>query len=255
MRRRIEVGCLFLLIAGSATAARADLVVSISSPTVAAGGTGVLDVYLSSTATTTPDMINDYNFTLQITQNQPAGQLEFASNPPSNPEQSYNYLNNSSYVFYRDSADWIAGVASPPPSGGTPFTNVTANDSFLGFDNTNDFASFTLSKSSPQILLAQLTLDASITSMGESFTVSLVPGTGDGSEIPFTNSTFFGVVDSDFNKVSGLAFTSSSGTVTIGPAAVPEPSSIVCGLSAVAILACFQGKRRYAQRKSRSNRA
>ena len=50
MRRRIEVGCLFLLIAASAIPARADLVISISSPSVAAGGTGELDVYLSSTA-------------------------------------------------------------------------------------------------------------------------------------------------------------------------------------------------------------
>ena len=69
--------------------ARAGLVVSIASTTVAEGGTGELDVYLSSTASSTsPDQINDYAFTLQITP-VGAGQLEFSAS------QGFGYLNDS----------------------------------------------------------------------------------------------------------------------------------------------------------------
>ncbi len=243
MRRHIEVGCVILLIAGSAVSARADLVVSIASTSVAQGGTGELDVYLGSTASPmTPDIINDYAFTLQITPST-VGNLAFSTS------QGFGYLNSSSYVFFGDSADYIAGVSSPPPAGGTPFTSMNGylNDSFLGFDNTNDFASVSLSTNSGQVLLATLALDASITSAGETFTVSLVPDSGSGSQNT-SSSTYFNVVDSSFNEISAVPFTSTSGTMTITPSAVPEPSSIIPGLSALAILACCHAQRRIKSR-------
>jgi hypothetical protein len=254
MRRRIECFCLFLLIAASATAARAEIVVSIDSTTVAAGGTGVLDVYISSTAPSFhPDRFNDYAFTLQITPIT-AGELMFAPNspPPPGPVQSYSYLNNPSYVFYGNSADWVAGQAFPPAIGGTAFTSNTGylDDSFQGFDTTNDFHTVSLSSSSGEVLLAQLTLSAAITSSGEKFRVSLVPRFSRHGGSP-SSPTYFDTVNSDFHQIHTVPYRSHSGIVTIGPSAVPEPSSIVYGLSAIAILACCQAQRRFKMRKSR----
>ncbi len=238
MRRRIEIICFLLLIAGSASAARADLVVTIDSTTVAAGGTGVLDVYISSTASRFhPDRINDYAFTLQIRATT-AGELMFSSS------QSFGYLNNSNYVFYNNSADYEAGS---PYYGGTAFTSMTGytNDSFLGFDNTNNLHPVSLSSSSGEVLLAQISLSAlpGYTSPGETFTVSLVPHSSHHHHE--SSSTYFNVVNHDFEQISAVPFTSHSGTVTIGPASVPEPTSIVYGLSAVAILACYRARRRF----------
>ena len=250
MRRRIEVGCLFLLIAASAIPARADLVVSVSSPSVVQGGTGELDVYLTSTAG--PDSINNYAFTLQITPNT-VGNLAFSNN------QNFGYLNDSNYVFFGNSADWIGGMASPPPSGGTPessanFTppnmNGYANDAFLGTDGTNDFAPVVLTSANTPVLLAKLTLDASITSAGETFTVSVVPSVG-GDWQNGNAPTYFNLIDSNFNQVSFVPYTSEAGTVTIIAASVPEPSSIVCGLSALAILASCRVVQRRVNQKNR----
>jgi len=137
------------------------------------------------------------------------------------------------------SADYISGLASPPPIGGTALTTVYANDTFLGFDSTNNLSPVSLSSSSGPVLLAALTLDASITSAGESFNVSLVPSSGNGPSSAGTGM-YFNVVDSNFNELSAVPFTSTSGTVTITPSgAVPEPASIICGLTAILILACW----------------
>ena len=237
MRDRAWMGCLVVLLIASAIPARADLVVSIVGTTATQGGTGTLDVYLSSTADpSSPDLINDYAFTLQIRPNT-VGNLAFSGS------QGFGYLNNGNYVFFGNSADYIAGLASPPPVGGILETTVYANDTFLGFDSTNDFSSIALSSSSGQVLLATLTLDASITSADESFTVSLVPPTGSGSSGGGIASSYFNVVDSNFNELSAVPFTSTPGTVMIVAAAIPEPASVVLGLSAILILAGIHGTR------------
>jgi len=228
------MGCLVILLAGLvAIPAQADLTVSVSGTPIAAGGTGTIDVYLSSTASSSsPDQINDYAFTLQITPNT-VGNLAFSAS------QDFGYLNSNNYVFFGNSADYISG---PPLFGGTPLTTVYANDTFLGFDTTNDFTSVSLSSSSGRVLLATLNLDASITSPGETFTIGLVPSSGDGS-MNSGASSYFNVVDSSFNELSAVPFTSSSGTVTITSSAVPEPSTILYPLAAILALAGFQGGR------------
>jgi hypothetical protein len=221
--------------------ARAGLVVSVGSATINQGSTGTLDVYLSSTASpSSPDQINDYGFTLQITANT-VGNLAFSGS------QDFSYLNSSNYVFFGNSADFISGISSPPPIGGTPFTTVYANDSFLGFDSTNDFTPVKLSSSSGQVLLAALTLNAAITSAGETFSVSLVPDSGNGSSSSGAD-TFFNVVDSNFNEISAVPFTSTPGTVTISSVAtVPEPAAIISGMTAVVILACCLSRHGFAR--------
>jgi hypothetical protein len=237
--RRIAIAHLMLaLLSLVAAPARAGLVVSIGSTSIVQGGTGSIDVYLSSTASPSmPDQINDYSFTLQILP-EGTGNLEFSAS------QSFGYLNSSQYVFFGDSADYIAGTISPPPVGGFSFTSSGGynNDSFLGFDNTHSFNPVSLSTSSGQVLLATLSLDASITSAGETFTIALVPDMGSGSSNGGA-STYFNVVDSNFNELSAVPFTSSSGAVTIITSAVPEPASIVGCLTAAAI--AFLASRRH----------
>jgi len=228
--RQIGIGCLALVLACSlAIPARAGLVVSVGSTSINQGGTGSIDVYLSSTADPTmPDLINDYTFTLQIMPTGP-GELQFST------AQSFGYLNQPQYVFSGDSADYVFGTSFPPPVGGFGFPTVYANDSFLGFDNTNSFNPVSLSTLSGQVLLATLSLDATITSMGETFTVGLVPSSGDGS-MAGNASSYFNVVDSDFNELSAVPFTSTAGTVTITASAIPEPASIISGLTGAAIV-------------------
>ncbi len=238
--RQIGIGCLAAVLAClMALPARAGLVISVGSTSINQGGTGSINVYLSSTANPAmPDQINDYTFTLQITANT-VGDLAFSET------QSFAYLSSPQYVFYNDSADYIAGMNSPPPVGGTPFTSIYNNDSFVGFDNTNSFNPVSLSTASGQVLLATLNLDATITSVGESFTVALVPSFGSGSQTGGASS-YFNVVDSGFNELSATPFTSTSGTVSIIASAIPEPASIVCALTGFLISASWYARRRSA---------
>jgi hypothetical protein len=56
----------------------------------------------------------------------------------------------------------------------------------------------------------------------------------------------------NFNELSAVPFTSASGTVTIASnGAVPEPASIISGLTAILILAFCQVGRGFTRRKSR----
>ncbi len=237
--RGIAVGLLtvFLLVL-AAIPVRAGLVISVGSTSIVQGGTGSIDVYLSSTATpATPDQLDDYAFTLQIMPID-AGNLAFST------PQGFAYLSSPQYVFYGDSADYIAGIASPPPLGGAVTQTVYNNDTFLGFDNTNSLNPVSLSTSSGPLLLASLSLDASITSAGESFTVALVPTSGNGS-MASGASSYFNVVDSNFNEISAVPFGSTSGTVNIIAASVPEPASMVCALIGAAVIAACRRRRRF----------
>ena len=139
-----------------------------------------------------------------------------------------------------------------PPVGGILETTDYANDTLLGFDNTNDFIPVPLSSSDGRIPLASLTLDASITSTGESFTVSLVPPSGSGSSGEGVAGSYFNVVDSSSNEWSAVPYTSTSGTVTITAAAVPEPAPIVSGRTALVILASVHGTGRVRRSARRS---
>ncbi len=234
MSRRVWLLCLALPLAGFAVPARAELIVTIESTSVSAGGTGTLNVYLTSTASpSTPDMINQAGFELQITNNGVDGtQLAFGS-------QSFGYLNNSAYVFYGDSNDY---QSSTP--GGYNSTTVYPNDSFIGLDYTASGNPVSIS-SSTSYLLASLTITASTLSppgVGDSFAVSLVPTSGNGSLFAGTNTFFDTFVNG--TETSYTSYMSTSGTVTITGASIPEPASIISGMTAVVLLAGWHGARR-----------
>ena len=80
MLKRTVIGCLAILLAGLARPAQADLNISIGSTSIAEGGTGTIDVYISSTTGT--DQINDYGLTLVIQgSNLDNSQLQFSTSP------------------------------------------------------------------------------------------------------------------------------------------------------------------------------
>ena len=125
---------------------------SIGSTTIAEGGTGTLDVFLTSTAgSSSPDLLNNYAFTLQITG---PHELQFS------PSQSFAYLTSSQYVFTGDSTNQM--TSSP---GGTVATTVYSNDTFVGNDSTFSSNPVSLSSANTPVLLAALTLDATITTL------------------------------------------------------------------------------------------
>lgn len=231
MRNYLSLLSLAFILAVVATPARADLLITFNSPTITQGGTGTLDVYLSSNASlSSPDLLNNFAYTIQISG---TNNLQFSS------AQSFSYLTNSQYIFAGDSEN-----QSTSTPGGVVTKTVYANDTFVGFDSTASGHSISLSSSSTHVLLAALTVDATITNPGDTYTVSLIPASGDGS-MNSNSQTYFDVLDlGTGNETSAVPFSSTSGTVTISAAAVPEPSSIVQGLTALLIMAGVGGVRR-----------
>ena len=231
MPRRVWIWSLAVLLPLIASPARAGFLVSMTSPVIPQGGTGTLDVFLASTASpTSPDLLNNFVFTLQITG---PNELQFS------PSQSFGYLSSSQYIFAGDSS---AQMTSSP--GGTVATTVYKNDTFVGNDSTSSSNPVSLSSANTPVLLAALTLDAAITNPGETYSISLIPSSGNGL-MSSSNQTFFDVFN--FNtggEISAVPFTSASGTVTITGAVVPEPASIVSGLTGMLILAVAAGVRR-----------
>ena len=235
MSRRVWILCVAACLAGLPIPARADLVVTIDSSSVPAGGTGTVDVFVASTGT---DTINSYGFDLQIANSGLDGtQLAFSSN------QSFGYVNDSSYLFYGDS-----NAAETSTAAGYTSSSATGypNDTFLGLDYTADGNPVTLS-SGTSYLLASLTVTTATgapPAVGDTFSVSLVPTSGSGSLFAGSN-TYFDVLNSNYQETSYTAFSSNSGTLTIGPAsAVPEPASIVSGLAGLVVVASAWGARR-----------
>ena len=187
-------------------------------------------------ARSTPDQFNNLGFTLQISG---PSDLQFSSS------QGFGYLSNSNYVFAGDSADEIN---SNP--GGYVIQTVYPGDTFFGLDYTSSGNPISLSTDSKPVLLAALTLDATITSASDQYTVSLMPSTGAGTSS--MSSTYFDTIDSNNVESNPLSFTGSPGTVTIASAAVPEPNSSLTGLSGALLLAAYGCGR---LRRSRTHRA
>jgi hypothetical protein len=231
MPRRMWIWCVALVVPLCSGPARADVAVSIGSATIPQGGAGTLDVFITSNASPTlPDFLNNFAFTLQITG---TNELQFSS------AQSFAYLSSSQYVFTGDSTD-----EATSSSGGTVTTSVYTNDTFVGNDSTFSGIPVSLSSANTPVLLATLTLDATITSPGDTYSVSLVPSSGNGS-MSSSGQTFFDVVDfSTGGESSAVPFTSASGTATITAAFAPEPPPILSWLTVLLIVVGVAGARR-----------
>jgi len=231
--------CLAFCLAGFAIPARAGLLISIGNASVAQGGTGTVDVLLTSTASSqAPDLINNYGFQLQITNNGADNtQLAFSVN------QDFGYISNSSlhpaYLFLGDSFD-----AQPPPSPvGSPGQTVYPNDTFTGADSTFSGNPVSLSSGNTYLLasLTVTTLTGASPVIGDAFTIGLVPTSGTGSLFANSNTYFDNFDFNSGSELSATPFTSTSGTVNIVGTAIPEPASIISGLTALLILAGLHG--------------
>ncbi len=245
MPRRLWVLCRAFLLAGFAVSARAGQInISIVAAPVTQGGTGTVNVFLTDTASSlSPDLINQYAFQLQITNNGTDNtQLAISAN------QDFGYISNTSlnphYLFLRDSFD-----AQPPPSPvGSPGQTVYPNDTFTGTDSTFSGNPVSLSAGTTYLLasLSVTALTPASPVVGDSFTISLVPTSGTGSLYANPNTYFDNFDFNSGTELSATPFTSTSGTVNIVAAtAVPEPASIISGLTALLILAGVHGVRHF----------
>ncbi len=245
MSRRAWILCLIIPLAGFAVPARGDVVISFATTPVAVGGTGTVDVYLTSNA---PDMINGYGFQVQLSNLGLDGtQLQFT------PNEDLSYVNNPDYVFAGNSYNLVGSTTSSMT--GYP------NDTFGAVDSTlnNNSSPVTLTPGTPY-LLASLTVTTipappggAAPMPGDSFSISLVPTSGDGSALGSSNTLFNNYDYSGNNgEISATPFTSTSGTINIVASAVPEPASIVSGLAAMLSLLGVHGVRRARRRVTRS---
>jgi hypothetical protein len=215
---------------------RAGLVVSVESSTVAAGGTSSVEVDITNNGNSSV-AINSYAIQLVIAPtNGTLTQLAF-TDPTS---QQLGYLSDANYIFVNNSL-----AALPPPFVGAPTQTIYNNDTFTATDSTADGNTVPIGVGQTYLLaiLPYTTLTQLDPQLGDSFSVSLNPSSGSGSSSGGA-STYFDVLDSNNNEISFAPFTSTSGTVTISPAAVPEPGSIVSGLTAILIGAGIFAARR-----------
>jgi hypothetical protein len=95
-------------------------------------------------------------------------------------------------------------------------TTSYTNDTFVGTDSTFSGNPVSLSASSGQALLASLSLNGAITNVGDSYTIGLVPASGDGSINSSTSTFFYNLNFQTDTETSAVPFTSTPGTVTSG---------------------------------------
>jgi hypothetical protein len=204
--------CLFVpLLALAANVARADFIVNVGDLSLQPNSSGLLPIYISSTA---GQPLANTNFEFLITTAGPT-RLEFASSPDPSIDPTFAAPN---YVFSGNSADQAFDIAL-----GTAATTSVPNDTFFGGDLTADSTDITGPLTN--VLMAYLPVTTSLALppvAGDTFTVSLIPNADSGAN---GISGFTGFSDS---AGTYYPFTSSAGTVTI----VPEPSSwtlCLCG--------------------------
>jgi hypothetical protein len=255
MVRRIAIGCLAMILAGLAAPAQADLVIYVQDTPVNAGGYGYLNVYLGST-NPGADAFDTYSVNLQITPViNTGGTLLFAANNPAGPSpgnaalglQPYNYLSAANYIFSGDSTDGIAGVNGGNPPTGAPSPGAT----FFIQDQSFSSSEYVPPGNTPgpggtTVLLASLLLDSLSTNVGETYAVSVVASLTGAPDTSFTNNS------TPVNYSQDTSQPGFSGTITIGTSAIPEPASVVSGMTALVLIAGWHGVRRLRRSKGQS---
>lgn len=203
---------------GSASAA---ILISYAGNSITPGGTGTLDVLISSDAADAmPDLLDSFSAHFQIS---PVGGavsngLQFAT------VQAESQLGNPAYIFNGDSLSENFGGPL-----GSVSTVVNNNDTYIGGDGTFSGIGIPLSISSGTFLLFRLNLDATLANLGDQFTVSLI------------NDGDTGFLDPGFSNLLLSASSFDANTIT----AVPEPSSGILLLLA-SLIAGFVWKRQRA---------
>src|ERR1700677_59066 len=241
--RRLTIGFLAVLLAGMGSPARAELVIYVQDTTLTSGGYGYLNVYLSGLST---DLFDNYQVTLSISG---GGAVAFAPDAPvvnypvpnaaADGYQPFSYLYPSgwsstspttvpNYIFANDSLDSAAQVVGGQQPAGSGVNVFTITDLALTSEHAPlSDAAPTLATTSTSTLLASLLIQAMPGYTGQySVSLSITPGTSMGPANMFLQNTGSNPTDVPQAIGSSLNFT---GTITVSPASVPEPGSIVSG--------------------------
>jgi len=220
VNRSIQALAFAIVLLGlTAARARADLAISLDNVTVAPGGTGTMDIFVTSNNN---DPLSLFSLTLQITQM--PGTTSFLTFTG-----GVDPYNNPNYVFSGESFNVNNGI----PFWGLPFPTIYTNDSISGGDAANPLGAFVTIPSTaggPNSLLATVQFQALGTNPGDQFLISVVSAT------------------TEFDDQNGNPLTINSitgGTVTI-TSVVPEPSSLtvvaLSGLSGL-LWCCWRGRK------------
>lgn len=199
-RTIVRLTCL-LAIGVSASTLSADLIITPQDATISSGGSGFVDVFISSTST---DNLSIAGYEFAITGSIANGSLQFSSTAQqSNSEQSL-----SNYVFFGDTS----------PGNFTAVRQDPVTTSLVGGDFTASGGDVTVTTT--PVLLARLEI--------EHVTGTPLAAVGDTFQLALVNSANTSFLDSSFSpvNVNGASF-SNFGTIHIsGPASVPEPGSL-----------------------------
>jgi hypothetical protein len=211
-----------VLLSLTASHASAVFVISLSNVNLAPGGTGTMDIYVTSTTAYT---LSDFSLGLQIRPvGNPTSLLQFSMTQPTPT------FGSASYVFAGQSFDQDFGI----PYWGLPTTTSYPKDTITGGDS------------------ADSTVGAGFVSIGASlstfigavqFTAPMGATAGDQFQISLINSGLTEFDDENGNPLS-ITFPSTGGVVTITPSVVPEPSSLVITLTGLGGLLGAWGLRR-----------
>ena len=200
--------------------ASAALIIRYGGNSITQGGTGILDVLISSDAAGgTPDLLDSFSGHFQIA---PVGGavsngVQFAT------VQAESQLGNPAYVFSGDSLGEGGGIPL-----GSVLTLVNNNDTYIAGDGTVSGSGMPLSISSGTFLLFRLNLDATLANLGDQFTVSLI------------NDGFTAFQNPVFANLSLDTSSFDANTMT----AVPEPSSGIMLLLAALGVGIYRLRRR-----------
>ncbi len=215
----LRILCAIALICSLCIAnAKAGIIVEVGDASISAGGTGYVDVLVSSDGS---DVLDSFSILAEISGSASNGSLIFDST-------TIDVVGESNYVFSSDpsSGGQIIFVDADPPAFST---QVSVSDS------TETFSGVTLNSSTK--LLARLALSHSTVTasaaVGDTFTITLINTTGSS-------------IDTQFFDIGGSPIaisTNNVGTVTITAAAVPEPSSFLVLLTLGTAVGIRRGRR------------
>jgi hypothetical protein len=210
-RSILKLASALILIGLTTPPSRADLTVTLDNVTLAAGGTGMMNISITSDSSVALDTLSSFGLELMISPvGTPASILTFT-------ETQADPMANPNYVFPTQSTDVALGipfwsVPTTPP----PITTISGGDE----DNFGaSYVSIPSATGEPGTYLATVQFASPMgggAPAGDMFQISLVPDAG---------LTYF-----DDQNGNALNYSVVGGLVTIGPSSVPEPSTMTLTL-------------------------
>jgi len=214
MRKLIAILSVLAVLGMSKASQAVDIKLTLEDKTVFAGTTVAVKVSWTST---TPLNFLSTEFILTAVGSATAGEVTFTNTPGTPPAgdpafgaPAFAPINDSTYVFFGNSSDFINAPTSNPAS--VTSTNWDY-DTYIFADSTNNGAD--VSPTSPNNLWTILNLTISSLAVGQ-YQITL--GNSDYSNIAL--------------GITGAPLTSSDiagGLITVNTAPVPEPSTIAMG--------------------------